>query len=182
MFICNFKVNGSKIFKYFFTGIVLLIIAILIFVSIKLFVGAKNEKNVSSCVPQSNISVISTKNYTNVLKTVHENIDTYVGIKINFTGYVYRVADLTDTQFILARDMIISSDFQYVIVGFLCECKNAKDFEDESWVELTGEITKGNYHGDMPIVKVTEIKTVDKPSEEYVYPPDESYIPTSDVL
>ena len=100
MFICNFKVNGSKIFKYFFTGIVLLIIAILIFVSIKLFVGAKNEKNVSSCVPQSNISVISTKNYTNVLKTVHENIDTYVGIKINFTGYVYRVADLTDTQFL----------------------------------------------------------------------------------
>ena len=182
MFICNFKVNGSKIFKYFFTGIVLLIIAILIFVSIKLFVGAKNEKNVSSCVPQSNISVISTKNYTNVLKTVHENIDTYVGIKINFTGYVYRVADLTDTQFILARDMIISSDFQYVIVGFLCEWKNAKDFKDQSWGELTGEITKGDYHGDMPIVKVTEIKNVDKPSEEYVYPPDESYIPTSDIL
>ena len=182
MFICNFKVNGSKIFKYFFTGIVLLIIAILIFVSIKLFVGAKNEKNVSSCVPQSNISVISTKNYTNVLKTVHENIDTYVGIKINFTGYVYRVADLTDTQFILARDMIISSDFQYVIVGFLCEWKNAKDFKDQSWVELTGEITKGDYHGDIPIVKVTEIKNVDKPSEEYVYPPDESYIPTSDIL
>ena len=182
MFICNFKVNGSKIFKYFFTGIVLLIIAILIFVSIKLFVGAKNEKNVSSCVPQSNICVISTKNYTNVLKTVHANIDTYVGIKINFTGYVYRVADLTDTQFILARDMIISSDFQYVIVGFLCEWKNAKDFKDQSWVELTGEITKGDYHGDMPIVKVTEIKNVDKPSEEYVYPPDESYIPTSNIL
>ena len=182
MFICNFKVNGSKIFKYFFTGIVLLIIAILIFVSIKLFVGAKNEKNVSSCVPQSDISVISTKNYTNVLKTVHENIDTYVGIKINFTGYVYRVADLTDTQFILARDMIISSDFQYVIVGFLCEWKNTKDFKDQSWVELTGEITKGDYHGDIPIVKVTEIRNVDKPSEEYVYPPDESYIPTSDIL
>ncbi len=182
MFICNFKVNGSKIFKYFFTGIVLLIITILIFVSIKLFVGARNEKNVSSCVPQSDVSVISTKNYTNVLKAVHENIDTYVGIKINFTGYVYRVSDLTDTQFILARDMIISSDFQYVIVGFLCEWKNAKDFKDESWVELTGEITKGDYHGDMPIVKVTEIKNVDKPSEEYVYPPDESYIPTSNIL
>lgn len=182
MFICNFKLNGSKIFKYFFTGIVLLIITILIFVSIKLFVGARNEKNVSSCVPQSDVSVISTKNYTNVLKAVHENIDTYVGIKINFTGYVYRVSDLTDTQFILARDMIISSDFQYVIVGFLCEWKNAKDFKDESWVELTGEITKGDYHGDMPIVKVTEIKNVDKPSEEYVYPPDESYIPTSNIL
>ena len=182
MFIYNFKVNGSKIFKYFFTGIVLLIIVILIFVSIKLFVGAKNNRNISSYMPQSDVSVISAKNYTNVLKAVHENIDDYVGIKIQFTGYVYRVLDLIDTQFILARDMIISSDFQYVIVGFLCEYENAQDFANETWVELTGEITKGNYHGDMPIVKVTEMKTVDKPNEEYVYPPDDTYIPTSAVL
>lgn len=182
MFIYNFKVNGSKLFKYIFTGIVLLIIMILIFVSIKLFMGAKSNKNVSSCIPQNGISEISTKNYTNVLKTVHENIDTYVGVKIKFTGYVYRVLDLTDTQFILARDMIISSDFQYVIVGFLCEYENAQDFENGTWVELTGEITKGNYHGDMPIVKVKEIKTVDKPNEEYVYPPDDTYIPTSGIL
>ena len=182
MFIYNFKVNGSKIFKYFFTGIVLLIIVILIFVSIKLFTGAKNNRNISSCMPQDDVSIISTKNYTNVLKAVHENIDNYVGVKIQFTGYVYRVLDLTDTQFILARDMIISSDFQYVIVGFLCAFDKAQDFKDNTWVELTGEITKGNYHGDMPIVKVTEMKTVDKPNEEYVYPPDDTYIPTSGVL
>ena len=182
MFICNFKINGSKVFKYFFTGIVCFIILILIFVSIKLFIGAKNSRNVSSCMPQNEISVISAKNYTNVLKAVHENIDNYVGVKIQFTGYVYRVLDLTDTQFILARDMIISSDFQYVIVGFLCEYENAQNFENESWVELTGEITKGNYHGDMPIVKVTDMKTVDKPNEEYVYAPDDTYIPTSGIL
>ena len=34
----------------------------------------------------------------------------------------------------------------------------------------------------MPIIKVTDIKVVNKPNEEYVYPPDESYIPTSDIL
>ena len=178
MFIYNFKVNGSKIFKYFFTGIVLLIICMLVFVSTKLFINAYNQKNISSCMPQSDVSVISAKNYTNVLKTVHENIDTYVGKKIQFTGYIYRVLDLTDKQFILSRDMIISSDYQYVVVGFLCELNNAKDFKNDTWVELTGEITKGNYHGDMPIIKVTDIKVVDKPNEEYVYPPDESYIPT----
>lgn len=178
MFIYNFKVNGSKIFKYFFTGIVLLIICMLVFVSAKLFINAYNQKNLSSCMPQSDVSVISAKNYTNVLKTVHENIDTYVGKKIQFTGYIYRVLDLTDKQFILSRDMIISSDYQYVVVGFLCELNNAKDFKNDTWVELTGEITKGNYHGDMPIIKVIDIKVVNKPNEEYVYPPDESYIPT----
>ena len=175
MFICNFKINGTKLFKYFFTGIVLLVIIILCIVCFKVFSKANDS---SSCLPNSNVSKIKASNYTNVLKTVHDNIDNYVGYKINFTGYVYRLLDLNDNQFVLARNMIISSDFQYVVVGFLCECENAKDFPNNTWVDITGEITKGDYHGDMPIIKITEIKQVDKPTEEYVYPPDESYIPT----
>ena len=90
-----------------------------------------------------------------------------------------KVLDLKDTQFVLARDMIISSNFQSVIVGFLCEYENAKSFEDGTWIELIGTITKGDYHGDMPIINVTKIDKIEKPSEEYVYPPDENYIPTS---
>ena len=100
--------------------------------------------------------------------------------KICFTGYVYRLLDFKETEFVLARDMIISSDMQTLIVGFLCDCKNAKDFANESWVEITGEITSGTYHGDMPIIKVTDIKQVEKPeSDIYVYPPDNTYVPTS---
>lgn len=182
MFIYNFKVNGSKIFKYFFTFIVILIVFIMIFVSFKVFNGASTAKEISSCIPQKDAFKIATKNYTNVLKSVHDSIDTYVGKKINFVGYVYRVSDLKDSQFVLARDMIISSNRQYVVVGFLCDYGNAKDFKDGCWVEMTGKITKGDYHGDMPIIEVSKLKVVDKPNEEYVYPPDESYIPTSEVL
>lgn len=150
----------------------------------KVFTGANNSTRDGSCLPNKNgVSQISPKNYTNILKTVHENIDSYVGKKICFTGYIYRVLDLEDTQFVLARDMIINSNYQSVIVGFLCECDNAKDFEDNTWVTVTGEIVKGDYHGNMPIIKVTEINVVPKPStEEYVYPPDDSYIPTSGIL
>lgn len=182
MFVYNVKINGSKTFKYFFVGIVLLVAIIVGIVSFKVFHGASNATGNSSCLPQNKVTKLTTSNYTNVLKTVHENIDNYVGIQINFTGYVYRVLDLNDNQFILARNMLISSDFQSVVVGFLCECDTAKDFENDTWVELTGKIEKGDYHGDMPIVKVTDIKRVDKPNDEFVYPPDESYIPTSGVL
>ena len=41
-----------------------------------------------------------------------------------------------------------------------------------------GKITKGNYHGDMPIVKITKIEETSKPNDEYVYPPSDTYIPT----
>ncbi len=184
MFIYNVKVNGSKLFKLFFTAIIVLVICILCFVTFRVFGGASKEAISSdmSCIPQNSISNISSNNYTNILKAVHDDIDSYVGVKIHFTGYVYRLADFTDKQFVLARDMIISSDFQTVVVGFLCECDTAKNFKDSSWIEITGEITKGDYHGDMPILKITDIHEANKPNEELVYPPDESYIPTSGLV
>ena len=170
MFIYNFKVNGSKIFKMIFTCMTLLLIFILVFVTYKIFYGAKTSTQ--SCMPQNDIFEISAKNYTNVLKSVHENIDTYIGKKINFTGYIYKLLDFKDNQFVLARNMIISSGFNYVIVGFLCEYNDINDFEDGSWVNVTGEITKGNYHGDIPIIKITQIDKIQKPEDEYVYPRD----------
>ena len=181
MFVYNVKINGSKTFKMFFACMIIFLVIIMFVVVFKIFSGAMASDN-NTCLPKNKISKLTTSNYTNVLKTVHENIDNYVGVKISFSGYVYRVLNLKDNQFVLARDMIISSDHQSVVVGFLCEYENAKDFKDNTWVEITGEITKGDYHGDMPIVKITEIKTIDRPNDEYVYPPDESYIPTDGVV
>ena len=182
MFVFNVKVNGSKIFKIFFICVIILMIAILGIVFYRVISGANKNFTVSDNIDGSGICRISATNYTNILKTVHENLDNYVGKKINFVGYVYRVSDLETNQFVLARDMIINSNSQSVIVGFLCESDNSKDLEDGTWIEITGEIIKGSYHGDMPIIKITNIKTVDTPSEEYVYPPDDSYIPTSGII
>lgn len=183
MFVYNVKVNGSKIFKIFFTAIVLLIICILCIVIFRVFSGANNSSSSnSSYISKDNVCKISSNNYTNVLKAVHDDISSYVGVRINFSGYIYRLIDFKENQFVLARNMVISSDFQTVVVGFLCEADNAKDFADDTWVEITGEITKGTYHGDMPIIKITDIKNTEKTNEELVYPPDESYIPTSGIL
>lgn len=102
-----------------------------------------------------------------------------MGQKIHFIGYVYRVYDFKDNQFVLARNMIVSSNFQTVVVGFLCDFEKAKDFSDGTWVDVTATIQKGDYHGEIPILQVKEIKSCDKPNDEYVYPPDDTYVPTS---
>ena len=78
--------------------------------------------------------------------------------------------------------LCLSIDSSTIFSLFFCEYDKAKEFENGTWVEITGEITNGDYHGDMPIIKVTEIKKVDAPNEEFVYPPDESYIPTNSIL
>ena len=90
--------------------------------------------------------------------------------------------DFNEEQFVLARDMIVSSDFQTVVVGFLCHSNIAKNFENGTWVEIEGTITKGEYYGTMPIIEIEKINTVQEPTDEYVYPPDDSFITTSTVL
>ena len=53
----------------------------------RVFNGANNSTRSNSCIPKNGVSQISPKNYTNILKTVHENIDSYVGKKICFTSF-----------------------------------------------------------------------------------------------
>ena len=175
MFVCNFKVNKKLLFKIFFSIIFILVIIISGFSIFKIF----NYNNANSCVPKTDIVEIDSKNYTNILRSVHDNLDEYIGQKISFTGYVYRVYDFSDNQFVLARDMVISSDNQTVVVGFLCSCKSAQEFSDNSWVHINGTITKGDYHGDIPVIEISQIEACSKPENFYVYPPDDTYIPTS---
>ena len=113
------------------------------------------------------------------MKSVYDNLDNYVVQKIEFSGYVYRMFDFDNTQFVLARNMIIDSQNNTLIVGFLCNYDNANEYTDNTWIEIQGIISKGDYHGEIPIIEVTSIKKINKPETEFVYPPDSSYIPTS---
>lgn len=175
MFVCNLKLDHKFIFKLGFVIIFIIVLIIAAFSIYKVF----NNSKINDNIPMNNIANLNSNNYTNVLRTVHDNLDEYVGQKINFSGYIYRVYDFTDNQFVLARNMIISSDNQTLVVGFLCSSNQVSSFTDGSWVTISGTITKGDYHGDIPVIEVKEIKECDKPSDEYVYPPDDTYIPTS---
>jgi putative membrane protein len=175
MFIYNIKLSGSKIFKILLFLIIVFIIILCGIVVYKIYNESIND---NKCVKYNETTELTNKNYATILKAVHENIDMYVGQKIKFSGFVYRVYDLESNQFVLGRNMIISSDFQTVVVGFLCNYENAVNLADNCWIEIEGTITKGTYHGDMPILEITNLKQIEKPTDEYVYPPDENYIPT----
>jgi uncharacterized membrane protein YcgQ (UPF0703/DUF1980 family) len=124
MFVCNIKVNNKLIFKICFIILFIIVIVIAGFSFYKIF----NYNNTNGCVLSPEVSNISANNYTNVLKNVHDNLDDHIGQKIHFIGYVYRVYDFSKTQFVLARNMLISSDNQTLVVGFLCNYKDASRF------------------------------------------------------
>lgn len=180
MFVCNVKVDGNKLGKIFLGILFSLIVIITLIVGYQIIGNSFFKTN--DHIKSEEFCKLDVSNYTNVLKTVHENTQSYIGQKISFSGYVHRMLDFNENQFVLGRNMVISSDFQTVVVGFLCEYKSASEFEDNCWVTIEGTITKGNYHGEMPIIQITKMEKIEKPSEEYVYPPDDSFVPTSSIL
>ena len=84
----------------------------------KIFIKNVFSENITvdDSITPPNIANISDNNYTNILKEVHDDLNSYIGQTISFTGFVYRVSDIKDDEFILARNMIINSDNQTVVV------------------------------------------------------------------
>ena len=169
MFVHNIKLNKNKTAKILIIITVILAIFLLLFSIFSVYKTSKEEGN----IVQENINIIEipSNDYTNFLKDAHENIDDYIDMKVKLTGYVYRMPDFNNTQFVLSRTMILNSVNSGVVVGILTEYDNSSNFKDGEWVEVTGTIIRGNYKGEMPILKVINIKEVSAPSDEYVYPP-----------
>lgn len=170
MFVCNFKINKKKFMKTFKISILILAILILVISIISIFKDSDNDNSISEN-QQNQLIKIESGNYTNFLKDCHENMNKYLGSNVNITGYVYRLPDFTDNQFVLARTMLINSNSQAVVVGILSESDCAKKFNDYCWVEVSGQIEKGNYFGELPILKITDIKETKTPEDEFVYEP-----------
>lgn len=176
MFIYNVKFSSKKFFGFI---IALMIVIALLLTGIAVYKTFGNSKHSNSA---SDVYTIDSNNYTNILKAVHENLDNYIGQKISFSGYIYRVYDLAENQFVLARDMKIDSDNNTLVVGFLCEGNDVKNLQNNTWISIVGEIQKGYYHGDIPVIKVSQILEIPKPADTFVYPPDDYYIPTSSLI
>lgn len=183
MFIYNVKINGGLALKII---IILLSLFMLIVFGISVyrifFTNGKFE--VEDRIMKNEITEIDAKNYTNILEAVHKDSASYIGMTIKFTGYIYRVLDFKENQFVLARDMIINEQgTQSVVVGFLAEYKDAKNFKNGDWVELTGVIKMGTYHNkEIPILKVTNLTLTLMPENPFVSMPDNAYIPTNGLL
>lgn len=183
MFIYNFKINGGRALKLII--VILSLFMLVVFgISIYRIFFTSGKFVVNDKINAKEITEIEPENYTNILQAVHDNPDSYIGMKIKFTGYMYRLLDFEDEQFVIARDMLINeSKTQYIVVGFLCQYKDADNFEDGTWVDLTGIIEMGKYHNqEIPVIKVIDLQKTTEPENTFVNPPSDTYIPTSGIL
>ena len=162
MFIYNFKINSGILLRIIIVILSIFMLAVFGISIYKIFFTSGKFK-VNDKINPKEITEIEPQNYTNILQAVHDNPDSYIGMKIKFIGYIYRLFDFGEEQFVMARDMFINnSKTQTVVVGFLFQYKNDSNFEDGTWVNVTVIIEIGKYNNEeITIIKVTDIKEKD---------------------
>ena len=158
MFVINFKLDFKKIF------ICCVVIAIILATIIEFGTNA-HDMQVNANNPNYDFD-LNDQNYTKSLKQIHDNIDTNLGKTIHITGFVFRMADFKENYIVCGRNTISNSEDK--VAGILCDYQESKNLVDNEWVEITGVITKGNYNGDMPIVKVGTLKKITAPANTFV--------------
>ena len=99
MFVFNFKINKNGVSKIIMGILATICISLVIASIFKMTSEMNNEdKNfIDDKIPSSDIAILTPENYTNILKEVHDDLNTYLGQKISFSGYVYRVPRATRT-------------------------------------------------------------------------------------
>ena len=173
MFIFNLNLNKKTISRVFILTSIIIVFLIIIFSLYLIFF-----KKPSSCVKSNEIFEVTESNYANILKASNENINDYIGCKVKITGYVYRLLDFNQNQFVIARDMKYGKNGQSLVIGFLCNYPKASLYVDGTWIEVIGEIQKGFFNGDIAMLKIISIKECQSPQNVFVSPPDDLYIPT----
>ncbi len=158
MFVFNMKLNVKKI----------LIISAVIIVIVALFFEINSMlKNDSSTAFDY---VLNEENFTETLKSVHDNIDGNVGKSIKLSGFVFRLPDFKSNYFVCGRNMLL--DGEEKVVGFLCTHNQNIELADAEWVEITGTIVKGYYTTDMPVIEIKSIDKITAPANTFVKTPD----------
>lgn len=156
MFVMNLKLNTKKIL------IICLIIAFLVALIVEVISFMNSNNN-------SYDYVITDENFTNMLKTIHEDIEGNLGKKIKLSGFVFNMPDFKENNFVCGRNMLLYDDAK--VIGFLCEYDKKHELLDAEWVEITGTFVKGFYSCDMPVIKVESLTKIPAPANSFVDPP-----------
>lgn len=106
---------------------------------------------------QNNTINITDENYPIILEDAHQNIDKYVDKIIIVEGYIFRREDFNKNNFVIAKDMYISS-IESAVIGFLCNASSLSYIENGTTIKIKGKIKKGYFNNmEYPILSSIKI-------------------------
>ncbi|SDW13362.1 TIGR03943 family protein [Paenibacillus sp. CF384] len=116
---------------------------------------------------------LSDTNYLKGLEAIYNFPDAFIGRKVSFDGFVYAGEQTEAKHYFVFRFGFIHCVADSGVFGMLVDFPSTtSDFHNDEWVRVTGTLSSSFYQPfkqTIPMLKVTEWKTIPKPKDPYVY-------------
>lgn len=120
----------------------------------------------------SEVMDIADEDYFMIMNDLYVDPEPLLGKVIRYKGFVYKQDDFSPDQFVVGRFTITCCVADASVLGLLCTDRAAAALQDDEWYEVTGRIEMSEEKwGEMPILKVTELKSIAPLQDPYIYPP-----------
>jgi len=115
--------------------------------------------------------IMDNDNYVRWIQEIYDNIEKYIGKKIQVSGFVFKDEQFEGNEFVSARMMMVCCAADMLPIGFLCRYDNAAELKVDTWIRVYGTIAKGEFNGNViPVIEADKVENTEKPEFDYVYP------------
>ena len=109
--------------------------------------------------------------YSSYVEAMNMNPNDFEGRKIKVSGFVYKEEGLAENQLVLSGFLITHCIADASITGLITEFNQAKEFEQDMWLEIEGTLRVTTYNGiELPLIKAEKWTVIKEPTEPYIYP------------
>ncbi|KAA6448976.1 TIGR03943 family putative permease subunit [Bacillus atrophaeus] len=120
---------------------------------------------------QKHIS-LTDEDFLKGMETIYNYPGEFLGRTIEFNGFAYKGNAINKKQLFVLRFGIIHCIADSGVYGMLVEFPKDMDIKDDEWIHIKGTLSSEYYQpfkSTLPVVKVTDWKTIKKPDDPYVY-------------
>ncbi|WP_209123318.1 TIGR03943 family protein [Alkalihalobacillus sp. BA299] len=115
--------------------------------------------------------IVTDENYLDIMTVLDLHMEQFLGKEIVTTGFVYREPELAENQMVVARFAMTCCVADSAVYGTLIETDLASEYENDTWVHVSGTLDKTEYNGyPIPLLHLREITVIDEPEQPYVFP------------
>jgi putative membrane protein len=115
--------------------------------------------------------VVTEENYLDMMTMLDLQLEQFIGKPIEIIGFVYREPEFEDNQLVVARFGMTCCVADASVYGTMVEANEASQFENDTWVRVTGILDQTNYNEfRIPLIQLREIEVIDQPESPYVFP------------
>ncbi len=109
--------------------------------------------------------------FLEILSSIDLFRDRFIGKKIEISGFVYRLEDLKEDQFVVGRFAMSCCSADASPYGVLVHFPKAVNYAKDEWVKISGTIQKATYaENEIFAVKAVKVEKISAPESPYVYP------------